>query len=291
MKGLVIFLVLLKSSLFSSFGQSSTGKVNSLIATENYFAAIVKEKGIRIGFLKLSDSETVLFRSDPVKAELFFDKKSEDTGQLSWEPVYAKISRSGDWGFTTGPYIYTQASDSVSLSFGQYVSIWRTNKKGVWKLALDLRIPHEKPKSSPTLNFSDPENFKFFNQISTKRLNQREDMIMTSDRLFSNTLKMNQGLAYNVFLGDDARLLFAGFEPIIGKTNISNFLSQNELNIVTEPIEADRALGSDLAYTYGTANITKNNESAKYNYVRIWEAQEGHKWNVILEIFALAGKE
>lgn len=291
MKQLVVLLTLLTSFTFNSYGQSSTGRVSSLVAAENYFAALIKEKGIRSAFLKVSDSETLVFRPDPISAVTFFDKKSEDLGQLSWEPAYAKISRSGDWGFTTGPYIYTPVSDSLSSSFGQYVSVWRTNKKGVWKLALDLGIAHQKPTSSPSLNFSDPKNFKFFNQISQSRLTQREDMIMTSDKLFSNTLKKNRGMAYSIFLGDDARLLFPGFEPIIGKTNISDFLSQHELNIVTEPINADRALGSDLAYTYGTAHITKNNESTKYNYLRIWEVQDGHKWNVILEIFAPAGKD
>lgn len=287
MRHFFIPLSIVLAFTFNSFGQESNGRVNSLIAAENYFAAFAKEKGIREAFLKISDSETLLFRPNPVKAEEFFDKKSEDQGELTWEPVYARLSRSGDWGFTTGPYSYTAGENAVP-SFGQYLSVWKANKKGVWKLALDLGIPHPEPQLNPELNFKDPKNLKFFRQISPERLKQREDMIMTTDKLFSNTLRKNQDMAYDVFTADDARLLFPGYEPIIGKANISNFRSKHELNIVTEPVHANRALGSDLAYTYGTAHVTKNNVSSAYHYVRIWESQEGYKWNVILEIFSPA---
>ena len=203
---LIVSLLLLASN--HTFGQLSNGRVNSLLAAENYFAAYAKEKGIRDAFLKVSDNETILFRPDPVKSEDFFDKKSsDDPGQLAWTPVFAKISKSGDWGFTSGPYSYTK-EDSSTTSYGQYLSIWRTNTKGVWKLALDLGVSHPKPMVEPGLNFTDPKNFKFFRQQSEGRLKQREEMILTTDKLFSNTLMKDQSLAHDVFMAENARLLF-----------------------------------------------------------------------------------
>src|SRR6478672_7163951 len=101
---IAILLLLITST---SFGQATNGKVSSLVAAENYFAATVKEEGLREGFLKVSDNETLVFRPNPVKAEVFYDKKQIDPGVLSWEPAFARISRSGTWGFTTGPYVYT----------------------------------------------------------------------------------------------------------------------------------------------------------------------------------------
>ena len=164
------------------------------------------------------------------------------------------------------------------------------NSNGVWKLAIELGISHAKPTIEPALTFEDPKNTRFFNQRSEKRLKQREDMILTSDQLFSATLKKYKNLAYNVFMGDDSRLLFPGHEPIIGKSNITDFLRNKEIQISTEPTKADRATGSDLAYTYGKAVITSKGIESKYNYVRIWEVQEDHKWNVIVELFSPAGE-
>src|SRR5690606_34610955 len=140
--------------------------------------------------------------------------------------------------------------------------------------------PHQKPQNKPELNFTDPKNFKFFRQLSPARLKQREDMIMTTDRLLSTTLKKNIPLGYDTFLADEARLVFPGYEPILGKENISEFYSRHDFTIETEPIAADRSIGSDLAYTYGRARITQNDQTTEYHYIRIWESQEGFKWNI-----------
>ena len=265
--------------------QTSNGQVSSLVAAENYFAGIAKEKGIKKAFLTVSDDETIIFRPGPVKATYYFGKQKTDEGELTWRPALAKISRSGDWGFTTGPF---ELRDNEKSSFGDYVSVWKMNSKGVWKLALDLGINHSKPKKEPELSFPDPKNSKYFRQRSAARQKQREEIVLTSDELFSKTLAKYNNLAYNVFLADDARLLFPGYEPVIGKSSITDFLRNRELKINTQVTEADRATGSDLAYTYGTATISEKGFTKQYHYARIWEVQDGHKWNVILEIFTPA---
>lgn len=282
----ISFAVICLSS--NSFAQLSNGKVNSLVAAEDYFSAFTKKNGAKAAYLKVSDGETIIFRPEPVKVKDFYSRGTIDApGQLSWETVFAKVSRSGDWGFSTGPYTYT-GEDAASPSYGQYLSVWKTNSKGVWKLALDLGIAHSKPSVIPELDFKDEKNLKFFRQRSPGRLKQREDMIITTDKLFSNTLLNNQSLAHDIFLADNARLLFPGEEPIIGKARVHYFLDKNQINIESEPLRADRALGSDLAYSYGTAFITRNKQISKYHYIRIWESQEGYKWNVILEAFTPA---
>ncbi len=290
MRSSIILITLISFVTKLGFSQTSNGKVNSLVAAENYFAAIVKEEGVRDGFLKMSDNETIVFRPNAVKAQEFYDKKQADPGELFWEPSYARISRSGDWGFTTGPYVYTANDDTANKSYGQYLSIWKANKRGVWKLTLDIGTPHPKPQAEPGLNFIDAKNSKFFRQISATRLKQREDMILTTDKLFASTLTKSMAIGYDTFLANDARLIFPGTEPIIGKENISRFINEQALNIFTEPLQADRSPGSDFAYTYGTAQITRNNKVTKYNYVRLWESQAGFKWNVVVELFSPAGE-
>ena len=284
MRSIFIISFILFSALKPAVAQTSNGEVSSLVAAENYFASLVKQKGINKGFLAVSDDETIVFKPAPVKAEDFYgSRKNQDTSKLTWQPALAKISKSGDWGFTTGPFIYTR--DSVA-SYGTYVSVWKMNSKGVWKLAIDIGVSHPKPKKELALIYSDPKSSRFFRQKSAVRQKQREEMILTSDQLFSKTLQKYNNLAYNVFMADDARLLFPGQEPIIGKRNITDFLRYQELEINTEVIDADRATGSDLAYTYGTASIAKAGQTDIFNYIRIWEVQDGHKWNVILEVYS-----
>jgi len=284
-----IFFSLLIFISVNSFAQESNGRVNSLVAAENYFSALAKKNGSKEAFLKVSDDESIIFRPDPVKVKDFYGRGTVDgPGQLSWVPVYAKISQSGNWGFTTGPYTFLSSPDAEP-SYGQYLSVWKADFKGVWKLALDLGISHQKPLVEPELNFTDPKSIKFYKQISPARLRQRQEIITTTDRLYSNTLMKDQSLAHDVFMGENTRLLFPGEEPIIGKARINNFIGRNQISIESEPLRSDRALGSDLAYSYGIAYVTKNKLITKYHYVRIWESQEEHKWNVILEIYTPAG--
>jgi hypothetical protein len=289
MKQFSIVLSLLISISLNSYGQESNGRVNSLVAAENYFSALAKKNGSKEAFLKVSDDESIIFRPDPVKVKDFYGRGTVDgPGQLSWDPVFAKISQSGDWGFTTGPYTFLSNPDAEPL-YGQYLSVWKTDPKGVWKLALDLGISHQKPQSEPELNFTDPKSIKFYKQVPPARLRQRQEIITTTDKLYSNTLMKDQSLAHDVFMAENARLLFPGEVPIIGKARINNFVGKNQISFESEPLRADRALGSDLAYSYGIAYVTKHKVISKYHYVRIWESQEEHKWNVILEIYTPAG--
>ncbi len=285
MKFSTLSLLLFLNVFSSASGQTSNGTVASLVAAENYFAGIINEKGINKAFLTVSDDQTIVFKPGPLRATDFYEKQKKSSAELTWQPALAKISKSGDWGFTTGPYQYTADGE---IAFGDYVSVWKTNDKGVWKLAVDLGISHEKPLTEPALSYLDPKSTKYFRQRSKARQKQREDIVLTSDRLFSKTLANYSSLAYNVFLSENSRLLFPGYQPVIGKKMIAEFFRTRDIDIQTEVVEADRANGSDLAYTYGTANITQSGQMSAYHYLRIWEVQDGHKWNVILEIFSPA---
>jgi ketosteroid isomerase-like protein len=287
MKRFIIFSGLLFLSGPPGFAQVSNGRVNSLVAAENYFAATVQEKGIRAGYLRVSDKETIVFRPEPVKARDLYTPPQKDVGMLSWEPSFAKTSKSGDWGFTTGPYKYISYKDD-SEAYGQYLSVWKANHKGVWKLAISLATPHPKPLTEPGMEFTDPKDFRFFRQISEARIQQRLDMIMTSDKLLSTTLRKNTAIAYTTFLGNEARLIFPGYEPVKGKESILEFFDKNKFYIDAEAAVADRAAGSDFAFTYGVAHISQEEKTGKYNYIRIWESQEEGQWNVIVEMFSPA---
>lgn len=278
-----IFFILISTS---AAGQVSSGKVESLVAAENYFAGIVKEKGIKKAFLMVSAEEAVIFRPGPVNVRKYFRKQDDSLGVLSWEPTLAKISRSGDWGFTSGPYTYKTGADATA-SYGEYLSVWKTDKNQVWKMVLDMGVPHPKPAEKAKLIFSNPPRSKYFKQWSDNRLQQREDMVMITDNLFASTLVKYKNLAYNEFFSDDARFLFHGQQPLEGIFKIQDYLRNQEIGIATRATSADRAFGGELAYTYGTSEITKSDKTAKHHYVRIWELQNG-KWYVILEVHSPA---
>ena len=287
MKALSLFFFLLFSN---SLIAQSVDFVGELIASENYFASLVKNKGLRKAFLKMSGENAIVFRPGPVSVQKFYGEQPDSIGgSLSWEPVLARVCKSGDWGFTSGPYVYKPSDSSSTTYYGDYLSIWKKNSKGVWKLALDIGITHKKPASKPALNYANPSNNKFIHQRSKARLQQREDIVFSSDKLNSTIEKADHKIALNEFISEDCRLLFPGFEPIIGKEKIIAFWEKQGLKKLSAPHLADRSYSGEYAFTRGETIITtKKGKDQRYHYVRIWEVQPGFKWNIAVEVYTEA---
>jgi ketosteroid isomerase-like protein len=67
----------------------------------------------------------------------FLDHKDN---QLTWKPVGADISASGDLGYTYGAYEFRSKDKDgkPAISHGKYTSIWKKQKDGSWKVVLDM---------------------------------------------------------------------------------------------------------------------------------------------------------
>lgn len=69
---------------------------------------------------------------------------------LTWTPVKADMSASGDLGYTYGNYIFTAKNKDgkVVVNYGKYTSIWKKQKDGQWKVVLDMGNSSPNPKSA-----------------------------------------------------------------------------------------------------------------------------------------------
>jgi ketosteroid isomerase-like protein len=58
---------------------------------------------------------------------------------LRWQPTRAEILIPGDLGFTTGRYERRAKNKEgkVEVEHGTYVSVWRKQADGSWKIILD----------------------------------------------------------------------------------------------------------------------------------------------------------
>ncbi len=67
----------------------------------------------------------------------FLDDKNN---RLTWTPVGADISASGDLGYTYGTYEFSSKDKDgkTKVEHGKYTSIWKLQKDGSWKVELDM---------------------------------------------------------------------------------------------------------------------------------------------------------
>ena len=67
----------------------------------------------------------------------FLDQKDN---RLTWTPVGADISSSGDLGYTYGTFeFHSKDKDGKpTVDHGKYTSIWKKQSNGSWKVVLDM---------------------------------------------------------------------------------------------------------------------------------------------------------
>ena len=77
----------------------------------------------------------------------FLDNKDN---QLTWTPVYADISASGDLGYTHGTFEFRSKDKDgkPTIGHGKYTSIWKRQKDGSWKVVLDMGNDSPDPSKS-----------------------------------------------------------------------------------------------------------------------------------------------
>ena len=66
--------------------------------------------------------------------------------EMTGHPIYADVSASNDLGYTYGSYELKNVGSGGEAEKGYYVRVWKRNKDGVWKIALDTltTVPPEK---------------------------------------------------------------------------------------------------------------------------------------------------
>ncbi|UCG85021.1 MAG: DUF4440 domain-containing protein [Gemmatimonadota bacterium] len=78
--------------------------------------------------------------------ELMTPAFADTNFSLTWEPVSAEVAQAADLGYTVGRYeSRLLGPDGLeSVRTGSYVSIWRRQPDGSWKVALDIGTPDQR---------------------------------------------------------------------------------------------------------------------------------------------------
>jgi ketosteroid isomerase-like protein len=275
---------------FYGLSMAQIAEVKTVVSAEESFNKLVARKGIKDAFLEVADIEGIVFKPNEVKISDFYSKIDKQPGTLKWTPKFARIAANGDLAFTSGPYVYQNGKKEEDKVFGQYVSVWRKDvADGKLKLLIDLGIQHPEPDQTPTTDFKDPDPAK--KAAASKDPFSGKNIIMATDKTFNHSLSVSILGTYKEFFSAEGRFYFPGFEPMTGTDRTMRFLANEAVNISAETVNAGRSTSGDLAYSYGRARIKKGNVQSNYNYVRIWEIDANHRWNVLLEVFSAVENE
>jgi len=117
----------------------------SLMDADRAFAAATAERGLE-GWLAAYDSSGIQMEPDApftpgigaVRAAMA-PAFADTSFHLTWEPTMAFASKAGDLGYTLGTWrsASRDASGVEAVHTGKYVTIWRRQADGSWKVVFD----------------------------------------------------------------------------------------------------------------------------------------------------------
>ncbi|MBL7137657.1 MAG: hypothetical protein ISS17_02645 [Bacteroidales bacterium] len=141
MKKLLVFILIGFVACTSSEDRMKEAR-KEILSTDRAFSARSAEKGMNEAFLHYAANDMVKLQEGrfPVigKEELrnTFAGVPDSIYRLTWEPVKAEVSKSGDLGYTFGNYeLYDFTRREIR--YGNYFTVWRKEKDGTWRWVLD----------------------------------------------------------------------------------------------------------------------------------------------------------
>jgi ketosteroid isomerase-like protein len=267
----------------------------SLVDAERSFARTSEEKGVREAFLAWLGPDAVVFRPAPVEGRPVYERMDPAVpAVLTWGPEIADVAASGELGYTSGPYELRPGRGAEPSGFGHYVSIWKKQPDGAWRVVLDAGVPHPPPGPPPaTVRDLGPPPSGEAPELSPEALREAEAaFVKTAAGAFAERAGRD-GLraAYRAFAAEGVRAYRPGRPPLVGKPALLETVPARAGRVSPgsrgrrAAFQAGLAYAGDLAYEFGTFESGKApSEIETSAYLRIWRRPPRGEWAIVLDL-------
>ena len=252
----------------------------TMLESETKFVAQGQAEDARTASLAYLAEDAIMFEPGPVNAKKTWMERKEALLSLKWEPTFAGMSRSCDLGFTTGPAEWRKnKEDEKPLGYGQYISIWKKQKDGVWKVAVDVggAVPSaQKVEGPPTVLISNSNAQEETLAAAAKKLRAAENWLMETAKTDSTS-----GLVGSS--SEEIRVQREGVLPAIGRKPTALMLSVRRGKLTTNHLGGGISAAGDLAYRYGKYALEMSQSTEHGYYLQIWQTDAAGAWKLVVD--------
>lgn len=259
-----------------------------LVEADRAFGRMSAEEGPEAAFRTWLAPDGILFRPGPVRADEWLAENPEGPASLRWVPTGAGLAASGDLGYTTGPYIATDASGEES--HGHYLSIWATDPEGGFDVVLDTGTPG--PDAGPLPKSPEVEDpFEgaavAAGAPSPEPTREALEALMGVDRGYA-VVQATEGTvaALQTHAARSVGIQRPGSAPLLGLEATEADPMRAGERISTSPVDGRVSASGTLGYVYGS--VARDGRADAGNYVRIWRRDPGAPWALAFELVDLA---
>ena len=129
----------------ASLGQSGKAAAESVRRADQDWLKVFAAKNLEKSVTFCDEKGAVLSSNAPIAngreaiSKLFRGFFALPDLKITWAPNRAEVARSGELGYTSGSYDMTFTSSGKTVTDkGKYVTVWKKQVDGSWKVLLDI---------------------------------------------------------------------------------------------------------------------------------------------------------
>lgn len=251
----------------------------SLAAAESAFAAHSVREDMRAAFLAHFAADGLIVRDGWVPAVAWLAARPAPDLALDWRPVHVEVAASGELGLSTGPWRMARPrARDAPPAYGQFVSVWKRDAEGTWKVAADIGIAHAAPSlwdaplvARTVAGAADPP----------------QGLEAAEARFARLSLEQGAGAAHAAFAAADVRMYREGHAPALGRPAALALAGADREHLEWRAERLERARSGDLGYALGSFRPPGALRPSGH-YLRVWRREAGG-WRLALDVVNALG--
>jgi hypothetical protein len=257
--------------------QAPTTPMESVCRAELAFARTADEQGIRPAFLAWLAEDARVFTPRMTRGWLHYGKEPGDPGHLAWYPEAMGTAALGDLAWSLGPWTYSARKGGAAIVHGHFLSLWRRQPGGDWKVAADIGVPHAAP-AAPIRPFMPGEATGVSKAVPSAA--EALPALRRKEAALAEAWAAKGGAALLPELAKGARLLRSGAQPIQDEAALRQVLAAEPAGPAWVPAWVEASEGGDLAWTCGEL-LPPGGRGA--SFLRVWILEAG-AWKVLFDV-------
>lgn len=244
----------------------------SLAAAESAFAAHSVREDMRAAFLAHFAPDGVMVGEGWATPLQLLGPRPAPPIRLEWRPAYVEVAASGELGLSTGPWKRTPNAGGAP-AYGQFVSIWKREAGGPWRVAVDLGIAHPGP-------------FLWDAPLVQRRSSGAEGgaTIAQAEAAFAKrALEAGSRDAYEAFGAGDLRLYRSGSEPVASRQAALDSKDPVPARLQWTVERWEVARSGDFGYARGYYARPGDPQKRAGHFLRAWR-REAPGWRIVLDV-------
>ena len=260
--------------------------LDSMVASERAFSRMSVEKGMRDAFIAHLAEDGVVFQPLPVNGRKAWQARPAPQATLIWEPAFAAIAGAGDLGYTTGPWELRPPATAADrpVVHGHFISVWRRERDGAWKVAIDLGTSHPAPGADSKALAEAPLPQA---RATADRRRPAENGIREAEKQLS-LAALKRGLAAAILerAAPDVRFNRDGHFPALGADEARTILAADSRRARWTPQGVGASSSGDLGYSYGVRErLSRAGAVADTSvFLDVWRRSAAGRWELVMAV-------